>query len=256
MIKIHTACKNCIFAEYEGKTQMDCRLGKIEKFEENNNDIIEVFDEEKEFYVIDGRKCQFFRTNDWMKNNIDVCDAPNTIEDLLNKEVQIGVDILLLVKEGQTFDDIKTSLLSIEKSTIKPESVIIVLQNVYHPRYPIDREWIKSNITIPYSVEYVVPKTTIEKCINLASKRSSKYYLCVLAGQDLIDNFLEETNKSINERMWPILYIEGVDYHQMFVNKGLHDFVGGFGKRTLHNKVLDLQKELKCKNTFLIYKPI
>jgi hypothetical protein len=24
---------------------MDCRLGKIEKFEENNNNIIEVFDE-------------------------------------------------------------------------------------------------------------------------------------------------------------------------------------------------------------------
>lgn len=252
MIKTHTACKGCVFGIYYGETQTDCRLGKIDKFRENGNDIIEVFDEEKEFYVIDGRKCQFYRNSDWLFN----IGYEDDEMEILKEETTIGVDIVLLVEEKQTFDDIKTSLLSIEKSTIKPESIIIVLQNITYPNSIIDHNWIKTNITIPYIVEYAIPTKTIEECINLGAKKSSIYYLCIMAGRHLTNNFLEEVNEAINDKMWPILYIEGIYYHQMFVKKSLHNLVGGFGKRTLHDKILELKEESKCKNTFLTYEQI
>jgi hypothetical protein len=257
MIKTHTACKGCVFGTFEGKTQTDCKLGKIDKFRENGNEIVEVFDEEKEFYVIDGRKCQFYRNSDWLFN---IGYEDDEVE-ILKEETTIGVDIVLLVEEKQTFSDIQTSLLSIEKSTIKPESIIIVLQNTLYQPYlgneaKIDHAWIKSNITIPYIVEYAIPTKTIEECINIGAKHVDIYYLCMIAGKHITNIFIEDVNEAINDKMWPILYIEGIHYHQMFVKKSLHNLVGGFGKKMLHDKVLELKEESKCKNTFLTYEQI
>lgn len=60
---LRTNCKNCIFAEYEQNTQTDCSFGRIDKFK-NNNKITEAYDNEKEFYVINGL-CNLNRPNSW-----------------------------------------------------------------------------------------------------------------------------------------------------------------------------------------------
>lgn len=80
--QVHTSCKNCVFAVYDGNTQTDCHLRLIDKYKEKNAEIIEVYDDDKEFYVINNKRCVGYRLNDWFKQ-FDLENA--SIEDKVNK---------------------------------------------------------------------------------------------------------------------------------------------------------------------------
>ena len=66
--KIKTSCKNCAFAIYEGKTQISCLHQRIEKF---GNDVVEAYDEDSEFYVIN-RFCNYYRNRTWGYSESDI----------------------------------------------------------------------------------------------------------------------------------------------------------------------------------------
>lgn len=66
---IHTACKQCVFAKYENKTQVDCYLDYISKFKDKNLNILEVYDEDKEFYVINDKRCIGYKNENWLKTH-------------------------------------------------------------------------------------------------------------------------------------------------------------------------------------------
>jgi hypothetical protein len=252
MPKIHTCCKDCVFSQYEGITQLDCSLGKIDKFERLDIPIIEAYDDEKEFYIIENRKCQFYRNKQWMLQNIDVGDAPNTINFLVKKETQISPDILILVETNTSLEDIKTTVLSIKNSTIKPLSIIFTFEKNIEKLHLSIFQWIKHNVEIPYSYEYVHIE---DNKINFGVRRVKLFYICLEAGKELKEKYIENINNRINNEMWPILYIraeEPYQYHHMFVSKQLHNFVGGFGKRTIDDKVNELKEDEECLMNMIV----
>jgi hypothetical protein len=60
-VAVKTNCKECVFAIYDDKTQTSCAFNRIEKF---GSSIIESYDNEKEFYVIN-RLCNYYRHANW-----------------------------------------------------------------------------------------------------------------------------------------------------------------------------------------------
>jgi hypothetical protein len=90
---IKTNCKNCIFAKYDGNTQIDCVHDRINKFKQlsDNNDavqyVVEAYDEENEFFVIN-RLCTLYRDKNIWNNGI--ADKEKALE-----EVKITFDILI-----------------------------------------------------------------------------------------------------------------------------------------------------------------
>lgn len=76
---LQTSCKDCILAEYNGITQIGCQANRISKF----NNVIEAYDEEKEFYVID-KFCNYYRHN-----------SAHTNIDKIKLESQISIDLYL-----------------------------------------------------------------------------------------------------------------------------------------------------------------
>lgn len=73
-----TACKNCLFAEYEGDTQTGCAAGRIKKYQDNHM-VIEAYDNEKEFFVIKGI-CNLVRQDSWNDGKADVSKALEEIK--------------------------------------------------------------------------------------------------------------------------------------------------------------------------------
>jgi hypothetical protein len=57
------SCKDCCFAIYQDKTQIGCEFDRVSKYK-NIDKLIEAYDFEKEFYVIDGF-CNLYRTEKW-----------------------------------------------------------------------------------------------------------------------------------------------------------------------------------------------
>jgi hypothetical protein len=79
---IHTCCKKCVFAKYDNLTQVDCYLNYIEKYKDKNIQVIEAFDDDNEFFVINNKKCIGYRENKWFENrNL----ANSTIEEKINE---------------------------------------------------------------------------------------------------------------------------------------------------------------------------
>jgi hypothetical protein len=74
--KVKTSCKDCAFAKYKDDTQVACLAGRISAF---GNDAVEVYDLEKEFYVI-ARSCNMFRLKSWNSGDADVDKARKEIE--------------------------------------------------------------------------------------------------------------------------------------------------------------------------------
>lgn len=78
---IHTPCKSCVFAKYDNNTQNGCELNYLDKYRTKNASILEAYDDEKEFYIINGKKCMGYRENKWFKQfNLENSDIESKIK--------------------------------------------------------------------------------------------------------------------------------------------------------------------------------
>jgi len=124
--KIHTPCKNCVYAKYEGNTQTDCYLGFIDKLKNNNVEILEAYDYEKEFFVVNNKKCIGYRENSWfVKKDLDHLSIDEKVDHFRKNNF---IRYLLLVNL-QAFDDsenLERLQLSLSNLSIHPSKIIFV----------------------------------------------------------------------------------------------------------------------------------
>ena len=123
--KVHTPCKNCAFAKYEDKTQTDCLVGYIDKYKDSGAEILEVYDDEREFYVINSKKCIAYREDKWFKQ-YNLGDA--SIEEKIAKFKELNCIEYLLVVDMKNFTNIDLERIkcNINKCAIKPKKIIFI----------------------------------------------------------------------------------------------------------------------------------
>lgn len=168
--RIHTSCKDCVFAVYENQTQTNCSMGMIDKYKSKNCEIIEAYDEDKEFYIINSRKCINHRKESWFKQ---FEDSEDSLEYRINKTKEsnrlnyiLFIDLKLFTTENlhQLFIDI-TNL------NIKPKRIILLRYNYTNRVFDFDliKGLIdKYKIDCPWRVQ-----TMVEKDVELRSILSS-----------------------------------------------------------------------------------
>ena len=89
---LQTSCKECLFSIYEKDTQTGCVADRINMFHDTprGDIVIEAYDKEKEFYVIDGL-CNYFRPPKWNEGQPDLEKA--------KKESQTSFTIIIYADE-------------------------------------------------------------------------------------------------------------------------------------------------------------
>lgn len=122
---IHTSCKNCVFANYENNTQQDCLLNYIQQYRNKNISILEAYDEEKEFYIINDKKCLGYRENKWFSQ---YGLEHSSIDEKINKFNELNHIQYLLVVDLKNFSSSDLTLLrnQILECQIKPQKIIII----------------------------------------------------------------------------------------------------------------------------------
>lgn len=89
-----TSCKNCILSVYNNNTQTGCLVNRIDSFKSlDENLVIEAYDEEKEFFVIN-RLCNYYRDKSWNDGVVD--------EKKIKYEAKVNFDLIIDCKD---FDD-------------------------------------------------------------------------------------------------------------------------------------------------------
>lgn len=199
---IHTPCKNCIFAQYDGKTQNGCFLNRIEIFKKNNVEVLEVYDNEEEFYVINKKRCLFFRDKEWMnqKNISSLEEAKESVE-----EQTLLKYICVLYLENDTskdeFDRIVSDLLM---QTILPKGIMVVKN--HYEKYELS---IKNDITpilnatsIPWRLQNFIDESMTEEQKIKAIIKSApldRFYYLVYPSKYKNYSFAEKINKFIQD---------------------------------------------------------
>lgn len=134
---IHTPCKKCVFASYENNTQIACHLDYLDRYKNNNVEILEVYDEEKEFFVINKKKCIGYRENKWF----DQFNLSNgSIEDKIQKykENEYIRYIAVVDLKDMDLEELESVCVELSKTSIKPQKLIII-------RYLSNKEQFKYN---------------------------------------------------------------------------------------------------------------
>ena len=153
--KLHTSCKDCLFAEYTEKTQSNCSLGMLSKLRQHNVEILDVYDEEKEFNIINNSKCVHKRTSSW----IHAQDSLAVQKDQVKEETHLRFHTLILLRPDSTFVEVEKTLRSLTEQLLKPEYITIVrpAENVIPPNQLTKLcQSLCDNPTILWRVENIV----------------------------------------------------------------------------------------------------
>jgi hypothetical protein len=191
--KIRTNCKDCIFAIYDGKTQVGCKALRIDAFK-NKDKILEAFDEDREFYVVKGF-CNLYRDSKWNNGVANVEKA--------------------LIEIAPTFD------IYIDCNKINSESHVGIIkfikENSYHPnkcnitlfhRNSLSKDLKKIVVDIYRKTDqsvFIASYNIRDFYLHDKSIRTHKSYMLVLDCNSLDLSIMNQIDKTINMDLSQIL---------------------------------------------------
>lgn len=205
--KLHTSCKDCIFAIYDGdnKKQDGCQFNKIEKLIENGVKVVESFDEDKEFYVLDNHACMTYRRH----------LLPNkTIEEqvqIAKKQAAPKIACVITVESDNIEDLEKTIKSLIEQDSQFNEIVFCVLSKIKPSQ--IVSSINKNNGKFKWSIKQIVDEYwNGAKAINVAVQKSKSTYASVFnSGFEIPKTFVKEIVVSLAEEMKRFIMLNPID---------------------------------------------
>ena len=194
---VNTICKNCIFAKYDGITQVDCKLDKIQTYKKHGINVKEAYDEDKEFFVLENKRCMFERSKNWKHYKEDTAKQL----DIINKEIfPYGV---IIINTCDNLSKISDTLNSVYSQELLPKYIGII--NLYGVKHYIDElidifkshdvPWKLENITNPQIPDYRLVDLIIDF-------KSIPYYSIFYSGFKIPTNtFSTIRDKIVNENL-------------------------------------------------------
>ena len=249
-----TLCRDCVFAEYEENTQTGCSLHKLEKFEEQDTEIIEAYDEEgKEFSVIKGRVCVFWRDEKW-KNKFQNRDD---LQDIVKKETSIRLESIIYLDDKSTQDQLNETFESLERNQFKVvKTTVVDNHSTLEPRDIMNsfRQITENKSLESIRLEQIMEEdASIERCVDICLMKSklkeSTYYTVIRAGQTLPEDFIESLNVSLNEELNRFLLLKPDGNGEgMVVQTHIHKQMGGNKGKSIVEKLDHTTRSQGCNH--------
>ncbi len=198
--RAHTSCQDCVFAKYfvDSNTQIDCQFNLIDKYRDNEQ-LLEAYNENGEFYIVNGRLCYYKRTKEWLNRQ----DLSKSSLNIVMKEQMVPYVCFIGVRPNQNIEDIKTTLDSAQKQTYAPSLYNLLLLAPCNPNF------VHSVISLCVSqdIHWTVTKlqdvgTTFDRAIlDFVSLHAKKYtiYQFSEAGLVIQPDFIFKLNARIIE---------------------------------------------------------
>lgn len=233
--KIKTACRECIFAEYNGITQTGCQLNKIYKYSRNGVEVIPAYDDETEFFIINGAICNTYRKQKWA----DKYKNQDLIK-LVKEETKLNYS-LFLSYDGTEIHPFPEIINNILKLDIPPKSLYILNRsNENHSGFMIKnykRNWREINILDKERIDFDYVHQMI-----ISRKIKTFFYLNLPSWYEDINSLINNINAYF-DNLKEILAI----IHNGMVVGALTNMNIVFGRNFL-SAITDENKILKLKD--------
>jgi hypothetical protein len=126
-----------VFAKYDGNTQTGCHLGLINKYKNKNIEIFEAYDNEKEFFIVNNKKCYGYKEEKYFINR-EVNDL--SIEDkvkYINKTFRINYVAIINICKF-TLEELDPVIATLTQCSIPPKKIILVRYQINKDIYAFD----------------------------------------------------------------------------------------------------------------------
>lgn len=202
---VHTSCKQCVFAKYDHNTQIDCHLNFIEKHRENEGSVLEAYDEEKEFFIINKKKCLGYRENSWFdKRQLSHLNIEEKIQNFKqNNYLRYLIVVDLKYIHQEKFEHLAQELKNL---SIQPQKIIFVRyqQDDNKVDFQIIQKILSdANLSCEWRIQTILEdkdyKNVLHSIINL-----NKKYRFILAITDIDNNLnsiVELGNDIVHNKM-------------------------------------------------------
>jgi len=236
--EVVTSCAACCFAEYEGKTQVSCELGRVEKFREAGAKIVEAEDGDREFYLIH-RMCNCYREEDW-------AEYWKHKKKRALKENAVRVNFIVPINEGDTLEDLQKTLVSIATQDDFEAIKVITMNNSKHDNFDIIHKLHEVFGSYAEQTSYLnkaeegttfVGGIMIEKNQDFWTVLEAAFdyvvngfYTIVNTGSVVPPDLLKKINHALNMDLKQILMIEPYNedsYDGLIISCALHKYLNG-----------------------------
>jgi hypothetical protein len=194
---IHTSCAKCVFAQYEGKTQTGCTLNRLKGF---GDAVVEAYDEEGEFFVVNGRRCVAYRPKDseWAtKHEGDPVAA-------VKAELALKLALIIPLPAQPSLHDLARTVESLKSQSKLPQEVFFVHDRGVSPKVVHPFLWQSLGNLVTWRMVAVLSEDAsegekVDAAVNAV--KASGFYTVVRPGFALPTDFVAQLDDALNERL-------------------------------------------------------
>ena len=241
--QITTACVDCCFAKFVGDVQEGCELNRLNKFRDNGTEVSEVYNDDKEFFVVKGF-CNGHRNQYWKDSGLYHRPFYKNPTDRVREENKIRCGFNVLMNESHSMKDLEQTINSIvNQEEIKPHYIIVSCSSnierfevVSYLQSKLEEKEIKF-----FFVGISEQEATRDRCLDISFSRAKNgYYAIFSSGYTVPKNFLTKLNYALNEEMCRIVALKPFDDNGngLFMNATTYKLLRGNNTKPIMEKIL------------------
>lgn len=237
---IHTSCKNCVFSIYDHLTQTDCALKYLDTYKVNNTEILEAYDNDKEFYIINDKKCIGYREPKWF-DRLNMADA--SMDEKIAQYFQSNYINYFLILDTleMNIDEFDTSIKNLSEAPFAPQKLIIIRYAYKDNDLPytlIENTFKKYNVNIPWKIHTILdPELSNEDILYQIISQNNKYRF-VLYSTNLIDShiLINEANDVVYKKLKSFTILSNTQKNSIIFSIGIYRYMMFHGENILNNQ--------------------
>ena len=243
--KCNTSCKECIFAVYDDKTQIGCDLDRIDAYrDKGDNIVLEAYDDEKEFFVINNYKCRCFRNKYYAINRPNKNHKESVLKEIKTK-------FCFIIYANNYIEGVKTTLVNLKHHGYPIEEIVIILDK-NEEQFKMDYITMASELLpgVTWRVNVLQQDIDHYKTIDMVlhhNKKHFDFFTYLNSCEGLPDGILQKIDDKLNKEINVASAIK-VDYcgsYFTFYNFGLYNRMETPDKMYEFDKKLEEDDEWK-----------
>lgn len=256
LVKAHafgTACRDCIFGEWEGNTQVGCEFGRLDAYEAQGVEVVGQDDGNRRYMVIPGRLCNACRDHDWGGRHPAI-----EWRDIVSREFTVRVDFIIYLDEESRGEAFEASLESVlGQRVVDPYGITVVVnqpdEDVSDYVRILRRNLARAGKNYPWLVRHIATEDDgsqppYGRAIDIAVARLGKttYYSVGKAGYRWAPDYLHVLNRCINYDMVQMIgMLPDAAGNGLCMYARVHDKMlrGHTTEQTVGDKLLEVTEE-------------
>jgi hypothetical protein len=235
---VHTPCKNCVFAVYENNTQTDCFLKYLDKYRQVTS-VLEAYDDNKEFFIINEKKCLGYREQKWFDRldmqNSNITQKAEKV--LSNNYIKFSLVVNLKEFDLEHLDNLTNQIKNLH---IQPEKIIFIRYQKDIKRKECSYESIKSlidkaHIDKQWRIQTMLEDLHYYEVLHnvVATDRRCRFFCGIEKPCDSLNNIVVKANSVVYNELKTFRVISNKDKSVLFFDGGVYRYCAVVNKTNL-----------------------